>query len=515
MRRVFHMALFPSLILAPALNAKPFGPGLPVPTAVAAPAWMIGDFLPNRMTAGLVNADAIPDLIGISHAGDKLFWVDLSLETPVVHPISDNARGPSALCVIDADFDNDLDLVVSSRWDTKLTLFTHQGSGTFNTGTTIATGIDTAVDLHTMDMDGDSIPDLVGISDFNREIFWLKHQSNGSFGPKQIIATTAGQPLQLEVTALGTAATPSLAVLDSANGSVLVFSKTSNGEFDLTSQLGAGLTGFAVGDFNGDALPDLVTHSSVLGTCSAYQGTPAGNFASPIHIAADLNGAEITAQGDLDLDGKPDLLLASHANDQILWLRNDGSFSFTKSIAAPSPSGPSLAVLTDVDGDSAADLVQASLYGETLALHPSYGANPYAFWIDDFGLDPGSNPPTADANGDGVTNLMAYASNLAPDGSGSATALVPETGTAGLPAFISPPSSGQFGIEFVRLSQTANSGLEYSILSSSDLTEWAQVDLKNATVTPIDSSWERVRFLTPRLPGGTGFLRMKVDYVQP
>jgi hypothetical protein len=122
----------------------------------------------------------------------------------------------------------------------------------------------------------------------------------------------------------------------------------------------------AVADFDGDAKPDLaVGHQT-------YEGG-SWRFGVDLHLRTSEGGwkrhgiwAETgqdrllsIAAGDLDGDGRPDLVAAS-ANGRVVVLRNDGAGSFTLETAALGEGrencGGYRVVIEDLDGDGRGDL---------------------------------------------------------------------------------------------------------------------------------------------------------------
>ncbi len=492
-------------------SAKPFGPGEALLDYTLDPAWMQGAGVVSGLDAAVVNTDLVSDAVGFSHAEDRVFWIDMTISTPVWHVVTDDVRGPAALCAIDVDYDNDMDLIVSSRWNRRLLLFLNQGDGSFVAGADVASGIDTAVALFAADIDGDGRDDLVGISDFDREVFWLKHYVDGSFGGKQHIASTSGWPTQLEIIDFNDNGAPDIAVLDSGPGAVVVLGNNGTGSFVQTARLGTGLSSFTAAVFEGTR-PDVIALSSTLGGCFGYRNDDAGGFDPALTLASGLNGHQIAAQGDLDHDGDHDLLLNDYAGNQILWMNNRGGLAFdSPAVAALSPAGPTLSLLVDADGDSDPELIQGSLLGSELMHYQGFASNPYSAWLDDYGLPSDANPPEGDANGNGENNLTAYAYSLSPVAMGEWHRLVLETGTSGLPSGVFHDASSDLGIEFIRRRESS-SGLIYSAASSTNLVDWISVDLDAATISVIDPDWERVRVMLPPSSGQRGFLRLSVDY---
>jgi len=65
-----------------------------------------------------------------------------------------------------------------------------------------------------------------------------------------------------------------------------------------------------VADFNGDGNLDIAVSNVMSGTIAVFLNQGAGKFGSPILTTIPTNGAELTpiAVGDFNEDGKPDLI---------------------------------------------------------------------------------------------------------------------------------------------------------------------------------------------------------------
>lgn len=169
----------------------------------------------------------------------------------------------------------------------------------------------------------------------------------------------------------------------------------------------------AVGDFDGDRLPDVL---APLWNATTFDGGEVGLFAGKANgtvrrpqrtaFGPGVNGNYL-ATGDVDGDGDLDAVLpAAASSGEALLLRNDGDGAFTRT-AIPASFG-SMAVtpvIGDVNGDGKLDLVEdrdtgvAVLYGDGsggFAAGPVTTVDTYAYVV---ALE------AADFDGDGGTDL--------------------------------------------------------------------------------------------------------------
>jgi hypothetical protein len=154
------------------------------------------------------------------------------------------------------------------------------------------------------------------------------------------------------------------AIIDESD--VRVFLGNGDGTFKAAGKLVAGLgpASVAVGDFNGDGIPDLVVVNRGLpdrleNTVSVLLGNGDGTFQSAQNFAVGSYPQSV-AVGDFNGDGHLDLTVAN-ANDgtvSILLGNGDGTFQAAQNYAVGS--NPLSVAIGDFNGDGFADLAIAN-----------------------------------------------------------------------------------------------------------------------------------------------------------
>jgi FG-GAP-like repeat len=166
----------------------------------------------------------------------------------------------------------------------------------------------------------------------------------------------------------------------------------------------------ASADLNGDQLPDVVSASASDGTLSVFLNTtqtPGTVFAAPIVLQSP--GASQVAIGDMNGDGLPDLVSADF-NVSLFLQTAPGVFAAPVSLYA---GGANWVAVGDLNGDGLPDIALTDAVGVKVLFHTgAAGATPYAAPVSVFTQTPngavsgGNLIVIADVNGDGYNDLV-------------------------------------------------------------------------------------------------------------
>jgi uncharacterized repeat protein (TIGR01451 family) len=243
-----------------------------------------------------------------------------------------------------------------------------------------------------------------------------------------------------------------LAIANNQDGTVTVLLGNGSGGFSQApgSPVAAGPlpTSVAVGDFNGDGIPDLAVADNYRGNIlevSILLGNGQGRFtAAPLiqYFASGPPGA--LAVGDFNRDGFPDLALVNELGNNVTILLGDGSGGFAQAAGSPFAVGgqPTALVAADFNSDGVLDLAVTNgndntatvLLGTgTGAFTPAAGS-PYSTGAFPFSI------ALADLNADGVPDLAIAANNgltiMIGNGSGGFTASTSKTSVGINPIYV-------------------------------------------------------------------------------
>ncbi len=309
--------------------------------------------------------------------------------------------GPNKVVIADLDGDGKPDLIVANDYGNTISLYRNistNGSltaGSFAPPVNLVTppGSYSPMGLAVADVDGDGKLDII-VSDYDESIVSVYRNtctpgniSSNSFATRVDFATGA-QPQGVEVRDLDGDGKPDLLVANSGDGSVSILRNTGvPGSLTTNSfaprvdmATGSSCQSVAVGDLDGDGKPDVVAVNSGSGTVSLLRNisTPGSlttnSFAAKVDIAV-LSSPVQVAIGDLDGDGKPDLTVTFYLPQTVVSVFRNistvGSLttnSFAPGIVFPLGGRGHTPAIADLDGDGKPDLAVVTELNSLLSI---------------------------------------------------------------------------------------------------------------------------------------------------
>ena len=158
----------------------------------------------------------------------------------------------------------------------------------------------------------------------------------------------------------------------------------------------------ATGDLNRDGRLDLIVASDSTGSVSVFLGTGAGGLADPVSYAAGGN-PNFVVVADMDGDGKLDVASSNAADESVSVLLGRGDGTLAAAVAYPAASPRSLAA-SDLDGDGKLDLIVPGDQSLTVLTNAGAGTFQAGRRFDSCGR--ASSVVATDVNGDGRPDLV-------------------------------------------------------------------------------------------------------------
>jgi len=168
--------------------------------------------------------------------------------------------------------------------------------------------------------------------------------------------------------------------------------------------VGSAPVSVAIGDLDGDQVPDLAVANTVSDNVSVLLGLGDGMFAAAVHYSAG-DGPYSVAIGDLDGDQVPDLAVANYNSDDVSVLLGLGDGTFAAAADHPVGDWPCSVAISDLDGDQVLDLAVANYRSDTVSVLLGSGDGTFSTAVDYRVGDEPRSVAIADLDGDMVPDL--------------------------------------------------------------------------------------------------------------
>jgi hypothetical protein len=344
-----------------------------------------------------LSSASVPSFAGPRHYGTGVF--------PVSVAIGD----------LNGDGAQDLAIANSARYKPlgTVSVLLNKGDGSFRARRNYTTA-KTPESVVIGDLSGDGKPDLATANRVAGTVSVLLNKGDGSFQARQDYRA-GGRPRSIVIGDLTADGKPDLATSNvkhasatRTRGTLSVFPARGDGSFAprhdyRTAKFPVSL---ALGDINGDGKPDLVAASVSASKISVRLNRGDGSFPARRDYAAGRRPHSV-AIADLNGDGKVDVATASGAVS-VLLNRGDGRFRHHRDYA----SSPTSVATGDLNGDRTPDLLVSTFNGVSVLVNRGNGrfraGVDYPTDRDPFGDDSGVPVSVAsgDLNGDGRPDLV-------------------------------------------------------------------------------------------------------------
>jgi hypothetical protein len=261
------------------------------------------------------------------------------------------------------------------------------------------------------DFNGDRVLDMAVTNSGSASVSILLGNGDGTFrlaGSFNVGSPRSSTAFGVSVGDFNGDAVPDLAVANFNGNNISVLLGYGDGTFQAPMSFPtASPDSVAVGDFNGDGRPDLVATNRFTNNIAVLLGNGDGTFQAGRTFAV---GDEPTfvAVGDLNRDGVPDLAVANRAgggSGSVSVLLGNGDGSFQPALNFGAGLGSRSVVIGDFNGDAVPDLAVANEAADSVSVLLGrgdgifYAAQNFAVGVQPWAVG------VADFNGDGLPDL--------------------------------------------------------------------------------------------------------------
>jgi hypothetical protein len=377
---------------------------------------------PYSAAIGDLNGDGRPDLVAVN-ASSSTVSVLLGTGGGSFGAKTDFATGnnPHLVAIGDLSGDGKPDLAVTNYGAATVSVLLGTGGGSFAAKTDFGVGT-TPHSVAIGDLNGDGRPDLavtnLGVTSTTLSV--LLGTGGGNFGPKTDF-TTGTNPFSVVIGDLNRDGKPDLAVANYYSNTVSVLLGTGSGSFGAKTDFAAASNpvSVAIGDLNGDGSFDLAVLNAGSNSISVFLGNGAGSLAPRTDFGTPSDPF-VVAIGDLNEDGRPDLGIACQTNNLVRVMLNNYSPPSQPRVFGPKTdyttgNNPQVAAIGDLNVDGKPDLVVANsgnFSGSTVSVLLGAGGGSFGAKTD---FATGSAPTAVaigDLNADGIPDLAASCFNV-------------------------------------------------------------------------------------------------------
>ncbi|MEW5987775.1 MAG: FG-GAP-like repeat-containing protein, partial [Chloroflexota bacterium] len=333
----------------------------------------------TAVTAADVNSDKNVDIVAVGEAANGVAWWQNLLGDGVLwqtNRVEGAFKGARAVVTADMDADGFLDIVAAAdREDTISWWANKDGDGLTWSENVVDASVDGAVAVDAADLDADGDLDVLGAARWADTIAWWQNADGlGTSWTKVTIdaafdGAVSGRAADVD-------ADGDLDVVGAANsGDEVAWWQNVDGSglIWLKYTVAAGFNGaqsVAVGDLDGDGRLDIVAAARWVNQITWYQNvTGDGVIWNSVVLSDDFTGAYAVNTADVDSDGDLDVLGAATDADTVAWIENrngDGSLWTERAIGVRFDGARGVSA-GDFDGDTDLDIVGAASGSGTLA----------------------------------------------------------------------------------------------------------------------------------------------------
>jgi methionine-rich copper-binding protein CopC len=337
----------------------------------AAPRFVGDNFGAVPVAVGDVNGDGRIDRVSLSSDGRAVRLEfqrsDGTLDAPVLVELQHPAFfGPSAMVVADVNGDGRKDVLVGLR-ESGVEVLLQDAQGRLVSTAFLASAQATVVRV--ADINGDGRLDVLGVrSEGDHVSVWLQ-RNDGTLGPETPVPWVHVGVVDMAVGDVDGDGRPDIALAASGQGpgfGVLLARQRPDGSFGAPEVLNVSSTFGArtvlIADLNGDGRSDLAAADSILATTVSFYLQQANGSFAPERLLTGFDRPHELIAADLNGDGRTDLVVAQSGLTPLVVLVQNAQGSLAMAQRVTNDLWPSLLYGTavgDVNGDGRPDLLFA------------------------------------------------------------------------------------------------------------------------------------------------------------
>src|SRR6185312_3714339 len=250
---------------------------------------------------------------------------DGSFQTHVEY--STGGTNPSGITVTDVDGDGIADLAIANFGSANVAILYGTGAGTFGTPNLLTVGTNPN-GIAAAYFNADGVIDLAVVNEGSDTVTFIPGVDGHTFGAATPFSTNGAgsghQPLSVAAADVNGDGKLDIITANSASDTVSVLIGNGSGGFAQAAlySTGAGTgPGFvAIGDFDGDGNPDIVTANGNTPDVSVLPGSAAGAFGTATSYGTGTTGTSkgfSVAVSDFNNNGRSDLVVSNFNNNTI------------------------------------------------------------------------------------------------------------------------------------------------------------------------------------------------------
>jgi hypothetical protein len=316
---------------------------------------------------------------------------------------------PASVAVGDFNGDGKVDVVTGNYDEDTESIFLGNGDGTFQSQGVFPSG-SCPLWMTVVDINKDGIQDLVVTDHDSNTVSVIFGNGDGSFQPP-VQYPTGVTPLAVVISDFNGDGALDMAVANATDMTVSVLLGNGDGTFQPHKDYAAGATILALdlGDVNGDGKADLITANYSTNSIGVFVGNGDGTFLPHVDYPTGTRPNAVTVV-DINKDGKLDLVTSNYDNttSSISILMGNGTGSFPTHVelaVGPTPKGPYSAIPGDVNGDGKLDLVTANGQGDSVSVLLGNGDGTFQAHVEYPVPGEAKAVSVADLNADGAPDL--------------------------------------------------------------------------------------------------------------